>query len=305
MKNSAPNPRARAFTLVELLVVISVIAVLAAMLIPALGRAKSSARTTYCINNKRQLALAWLMYADDNRTRLAYNSTGYMVAGLWTSNEPNWVNVESFMIWTTDQRCTNLAYLVDDASSSLAPYLSHTAGVYHCPEDRFLSQPQIAAGWTQRARSVSMNFVMGDGFDDSGRSKTGGARIDYIGIVNGQQYVSHLFIRLTDLAALSPAMACVFLDEHPDSIWLSPSYWQSYNAEAVNWRQLPASYHDGGCTLSFADGHEEYKKWLVPQTREPVTYTLWNYWYSPWAQTPDRRDYEWLARHSLEPSAFP
>ncbi len=79
-----------------------------------------------------------------------------------------------------------------------------------------------------------------------------------------------------------------------------------YSPGAVNWGQLPAGNHDGGCTLSFADGHEEYKKWLVPQTRKPVTFARWDYSNnSTWPEGTDRRDYEWFARRSLEPSAFP
>lgn len=66
----------RGFTLMELLVVIAIIAVLASLLLPALSRAKESARRAQCMNHMRQLVVAWKMYTDDNRDRRPENSLG-------------------------------------------------------------------------------------------------------------------------------------------------------------------------------------------------------------------------------------
>ena len=298
------NRCARGFTLVELVVVILVIAVLAALLLPVLARSKAQARTTYCLNNKRQLATAWLMYAQESRDHLAYNSYafGMLVSGEGMPDAPNWVTSE--MDWTTQNFSTNLAGLIEDTNSSLAPYVAHDAAPYHCPEDTFLNPAQRALGWSQRVRSVSMNFVMGDGILDGGPKHDGGGVDYYETSANSQIDISHYFIRIEDLASMGPSMACVFLDEHPDSMYLSPAFAIGYNPNYLLWRQLPASYHDGGCTFSFADGHEEYKKWIVPQTCVPITCTNWVYTYSPFPPSTDLRDWYWFVHRSLEPSAF-
>ena len=247
--------RGRGFTLVELLVVIAIIGVLSAILLPAISKSRARAQGMFCLNNTRQLAVAWIMYADDHDGRLAYNlglgSTPPAMAGIGAGSgmSANWVN--NVVDWSAQNPDnTNASKLVE---TGLGPYMSRAASGYRCPSDNVLSPEQRQAGWNSRVRSYSMNAMIGDAgtFSATGDNQ------------NNPDYQQ--FFKISAIPRSSDIF--VFLDEHPDSI--RDGYFL-VRAEQHEWTDLPASYHNGAGSFSFADGHSELHRWRNKSTRVPA-----------------------------------
>jgi len=233
--------RQTGFTLIELLVVIAIIAILAAMLLPVLIKARSKAEGIYCLNNLKQLQIAWTMYYDDNDGKLAENRGG-LSGAQWTTGVLNWL---------FNPANTNTATLV---AGQLGPYVTKNTGVFKCPADK------VDASNGRRVRSVSMNGFMGDVANIMSSPNNPGG-----GVSPGWRH----YIKHGDITSPSPSMAWVLLDEHPCSI-NDPLF--SVPMNKATWDDTPASYHNGACGFSFADGHAEIHKWIDANTKQPVIY---------------------------------
>jgi prepilin-type N-terminal cleavage/methylation domain-containing protein/prepilin-type processing-associated H-X9-DG protein len=258
-----PGPLAPAFTLIELLVVIAIIAILAAMLLPALGKAKIRAQRIACMNNGKQLSLAFLMYADDQQDRVI----GGLIGAFQPSNG-GWM--DGWLGYDGHPDNTNLAHL---RNSPLYPYLQSVA-VFKCPADQSKSRGRTG---DPRVRSISMNQQIRS-FNENGHS-------DY----PRWQIYKKLSDAVTDP---KPSMLWVFIDENPDSI--NDGAYAVKMDQKYTWQDLPSvSPHAGATGYVFADGHAEVHSWKDGRTKGRAMLTTYMYGASFGQTHPNSTDVFW------------
>jgi type II secretory pathway pseudopilin PulG len=215
--------------LIELLVVIAIIAILAALLLPGLARAKVQAQTTQCLSNKKQMMLAWRMYADDFQDYIMPN------APLGAADTNTWCPGAGES-WQTAPDNTNIA---EYEKCLMAPYLLKQVAVYACPADFIPSANGL------RVRAASMNGQMG---------------YNVVNLDEGSYSAGYLaFAKTRELTELPPVRAFIFCDESMFS--LNDGYLQM-GLDSPSYPDVPANYHNKVNCFGMADGHSEIHKWL-------------------------------------------
>jgi prepilin-type N-terminal cleavage/methylation domain-containing protein/prepilin-type processing-associated H-X9-DG protein len=276
-ETNKPNLRRQAFTLVELLVVVAIMAILASMLLPALSKGKSKTESIRCLTNLRNLALAWSLYYDDYDGNLVPNRTNSLnswVGGTMTFDAPYFDSIDT-------------QKLINPRWAKLGPYVS-SATIYKCPSDE--SAIRTPGKIFPRVRSMAMNFAIGLN-ELPGQLPFG----------NGWM----VYRKASDVAASGPSQLWLAMDEHPDSID-DGAFMVDCGRQGPGGRLIsfPANYHKGGANLAFTDGHVEPHRWVDERTRYPNRYCgcLAHYaWKGEYTKTPNNPDLDWLqARTSVK-----
>jgi len=247
------------FTLIELLVVIAIIAILMAILMPALSRVKEQGKRIVCESNLKTLTLTWIMYADENDGKIVNGAGGFHYTSNTgqTSNgaaagiiERAWVGKGWGNNWDNpnvdDRGLTDRDKKIAIEEGALWEY-AKDYDIYKCPTGR-------RGEFVTYAAVDAMNgLVRGGTASGSGKVYNTGTRVR--GTV--------IWIkRIHEISSPAPAMRMVYIDEGA----MTPDSFATHYNQQGPWWDDPPSRHGDGTTVSWADGHASHLKWRAAET---------------------------------------
>ncbi|MGZ4962003.1 MAG: type II secretion system protein [Limisphaerales bacterium] len=254
----------RAFTLIELLVVIGIIAILAALLVPALSRGKQKAQGISCVNNGHQLMTALVMYTSDYHDFFPPNpdDANTVPGHNWCGGKAGQGGKEEF----------NPDIIRDPTRSLLIHYVANNPSVFRCPTDSRMGLYQgtnaaLIGHTVPSARTFSMSQACGticEAFDTQWGKHGGKPYLPVNGpwLDNGHGNKRTgpwmTYGKFSNIGAPGPAMLWVLIDE--DATDLNDAAF-GYGMEQPIWYDVPGTYHNFGCGFAFADGHSETHQW--------------------------------------------
>jgi prepilin-type N-terminal cleavage/methylation domain-containing protein len=284
----SPTPET-GFTLTELLVVIAVIGILAAMLLPVLSNAKMKAYAATCLNNQKQLALAWGMYAGDN---------GGKIVNLSTYTDPQTDPLDSANVpWRTDVFHGQLNVAVPAGYSGEQAWKFEIEMGYKQPTPtisgplfKYAPNPDIIHCPADKRYQLALN--QGFAWDSySGAS-----------YLNGQDGG---FVKETEV--LHPSDRFIWIeamDGRGENVgsWVMDDYGTAVAGFSdAQFADQPAAFHVASCTFSFVDGHSESHKWLdgstIAYAKSLVVGSMGDGTTRSVAQTNSVRDQQWVGSH--------
>jgi prepilin-type N-terminal cleavage/methylation domain-containing protein len=287
------------FTLIELCAVILILAMLAAVLLPALAGTRQSTQSFQCMNNQKQLILGWQMYAADNNGLLPPNDFPWLTAYRGSSAQTqyqmrNWV--VGTMAKSLDASISSPPVIAEFTSSNtlLSPYVTN-AIVYHCPADNYINP----LTHNLNARSYSMNCAVGtigytfytSGSPPLGSPVQGGWLPG--NAYNANQTAWRTYGKMSAFTKPGPANTFVILDENPVSINDGRFQVSAFAAPGSTYLiDFPSGLHGAAGVISFADGHVVTHKWLDVRTYSPLLFAGSS---QPLSNTPDDPDCFYLA----------